>query len=140
MNTLPTSARWSTLPLLVVMLECVGCGPSEFQKDFQQWQVDTKTEHKAADVQIALSPFFAENGTLTNRLPDRITSLPIFAEDPTGVEVARSDCADGLLLLIGSGFGHWGLLVVRPEDEDDICGWHRARATPWADGVYFFRE
>jgi hypothetical protein len=103
-------------------------------------QTETRQKHKAAEIQNALVPFFADDSTLTNRLPDTITSLPVFADDPKGIEVVKADCADGLLLYIGSGFGHWGLLVARPGHAKDICDWHRARTTVWADGVYFFRE
>lgn len=139
MSTLVTSVRWSTLSLLLV-LGCFGCGQSDSQKRLSQLQSETKQKHKASDIQAALAPFFADESTLTNRLPDTITSLPVFADDPKGVEVGKSDCVDGLLLSIGSGFGHWGLLVARPGHAKDICDWHRARTTLWADGVYFFSE
>ena len=77
---------------------------------------------------------------LTNPLPKEVTSLPIFADDPTDVHLGKSDCANGLLLTIGGGFGHWGLLVVQPGHDKELCSWHRARVTLWEDGVYFFRD
>ena len=139
MNALVTSVRWSTLTLLL-MLACVGCGPSAFQKHLSQLQSETKQKHKATDIQAALAPFFADEHMLTNRLPEAVTSLPVFADDHTGVEVVRADCPNVLLLYIGGGFGHWGLLVARPGHDKDICDWHRARATLWANGVYFLSE
>jgi hypothetical protein len=121
----------------VLLLGLLGCGPNDLHKLAQ----DTKQQHKAADVQAALAPFFVSQRTLTNRLPVEITSLPIFADDPTKIEVSRTlESSNVLMLTIGSGFGHWGLLVARPGHEQEISKWHRDRLKSWDDGVFFFFE
>jgi hypothetical protein len=132
---------WMTVASLVVLLFVMfGCGPSGFQKHLYQLRVDTKKQHKVADVQAALVPFFSDQRMLTNQLPKEITSLPIFADDPTNIEVCTTESTNVLLFYIGGGFGHWGLIVARPGHDREISSWHRDRATPWEDGEYFYSE
>ena len=142
MSTREIPSHWFVIAasLVVVASIGVGCGPSDFQKHLYQLRDDTKKQHKAADVQAALVPFFSDKGFLTNRLPKEITSLPIFADGPTNIAVCGTASSNVLILFIGGGFGHWGLIVARPGHDREISRWHRARVTPWEDGVYFYSE
>lgn len=138
MNSRSISSRW--LAIAASMVLGVGCGPSDFQQHLARLSDDTKKQHKASDIQAALVPFFGDERNLTNQLPQEIASLPIFADDPTNISVLRTESTNVLILVIGGGFGHWGLIVARPGHDKEISSWHRARATPWEDGVYFFSE
>jgi hypothetical protein len=133
---------WMIMALLLMLLFAgFGCEPSDFQKHLYQLRDDTKKQAKASDVQTALVPFFSDGRMLTNRLPKTITSLPIFADDSTNIDVSLTgESTNVLMLFIGGGFGHWGLIVARPGHDQEISSWHRDRMTPWEDGVYFFSE
>ncbi|MCW5555175.1 MAG: hypothetical protein KIS67_23805 [Verrucomicrobiae bacterium] len=140
--------------LVALVISSFGCG-SEWRKKFDKMVQDTKQQHKAADVQAALAPLFSYErivtnhlpdgssiaviGDITNELPKEVTSLPIFADDPEGITVGHLTTNKSvLILLIGSGFGHWGIVVARPGHESEISPWHRKRLTAWEKGVYFY--
>lgn len=131
---------WMAVASLVVLLFIgFGCGPSEFQKHLYQRMDDTRKQHKAADVQAALVPYFSDERMLTRPLPVEITSLPIFADDSMDVRVTSITTNNSVLMVfVGSGFGHWGLVVARPGHDGEISRQHRKRLTPWEDGVYFY--
>jgi hypothetical protein len=121
-----------------------GCGPSNFQKHLYQLRDETKKQHTASHIKAAVIPMFSEDRASTNRLPKDITLLPIFSDDPTNIVVV---CPLGntniLSFVIGSGFGHWGIVVCRDEkDAQQLLedAWHRPRLTSWADGVFFYSE
>jgi hypothetical protein len=140
-HEIPNRCCMAVASLLVLVFIGFGCKPSAFQKHLYQLRDDTMRQHKAADVQAVLAPLFLNERMLTNRLPKTITLLPIFADDPTNIEVSLTgESTNVLMLFIGGGFGHWGLIVARPDHDQEISAWHRDRVTPWEDGVYFFSE
>ena len=89
-------------------------------------------------------PLFSADRASTNALPKELTSLPIFADEPKGiVESYPLGNTNILSFVIGSGFGHWGVVVCRSEQEQkQLIGddWFKPRLTPWAEGVYFYSE
>jgi hypothetical protein len=107
----------------------------------------TKKQTKPEDVRAALVPFFSYEGEhnyqahiiwITNQLPKQIQSLPIFSADPTNIDVECRDDRNVLDLTIGSGFGHWGIVVLRPGYSEDFSA--HPEYIPWGDGVYFYDE
>ena len=112
-----------------LILNVVGCHVmhnndplTQFVRHISQTMEDTKKQNKAADVQSVTIPFFlAYQRTFTNgtdeferyvdfnKPPKEITSLPIFGEDPSNVQVWTTSNSNELLFVIGSGFGHWGI-------------------------------
>ena len=130
--------------MVAVSLLFTGCGPTVFQKHLYQLRDDTKKQHSATDVRAAVLPLFSADRASTNALPKELTSLPIFSDDPKGiVDSYPLGNTNVLSFVIGSGFGHWGIVVCRSEREqkqptgDD---WFKPRLTPWAEGVYFYSE
>jgi hypothetical protein len=121
--------------VFVLFFLAVGCERPKWQKQLME---DTKRQCKSSDVQTALASFLGDERTLTNALPKLISSLPIFAEDFTHIKLAHADSTNDLMLEIGGGFGHWGLIVVKPGHEKEISEWHRKRMVFWGDGVFFF--
>jgi hypothetical protein len=135
---IPNRCWMAAVSLVVLLLIGFGCGPSPFQKQLSQWQDSTKKQHKAADVQAALAPFFADERMLTNPLPKEVTSLPIF-DDPIDIRIAAVTTNNNVLTIFtGGGFGHWGIIVARPGHDSEIPRELRHRLTPWEDGVYFY--
>jgi len=127
--------------LVVLLVAGFGCGPSAWGLHLKKLSDETRREKKAADVQAALAVFFSNEHDLTNPLPAEITSLPIFSDDPTNIIVTSCDGSTNVLMLsLGAGYGHWGLIVARPGHDKEISGWHRKKSQPWNDGVYFFSE
>ena len=127
-----------TVCFVAILVCSLGCG-SGWHGEFSKMMENTKRQHKASDVQAALAPFFSGQRMLTNQLPQEITSLPIFADDPTNIEISQTlDSTNVLMLHIGGGFGHWGLIVARQGHDQEISKWCRERLTPWEDGVYFY--
>lgn len=123
-----------------------GCGPSTIGKHIAQQIDDTKRQIKPADIQAALAPFFStkldSNGfgrEITTPLPERIRTLPIFADSPDGI-MFFLDSSNMLSLMIGSGFGHWGMVIIRPGSHETYDGNNETASIPWADGVYFFSQ
>jgi len=72
-------------------------------------------------------------------LLDQIRSLPVFSDDPDEINVFL-DSTNSLTLMIGSGFGHWGMVVIRPGSRETYDGNHITTSIPWDDGVYFFSQ
>jgi hypothetical protein len=108
---------------------------------------ETRKQAKPDDVRTALIPYFSYEGRhdnqlhlilITNQLPVLVTSLSIFSADPTNIDVECRDDRNELDLTIGSGFGHWGIVVLRPGYNEDFSG--RSDCIPWGDGVYFYDE
>lgn len=132
-----------TLALLVS-----GCdrGPSKLGKHINQLINDTKRQIKPGEIQAALSPFFSMHAPsnsfpeeITAHLPDRIRSLPIFSDNPDGIYVSL-DSPDSLALMIGSGFGHWGIVVIRPGSRETYHGNRITDSIAWDGGVFFFSQ
>jgi len=108
---------------------------------------DTKRQIKPADIQAALAPFFSQKFYANNLpqeidmpLPHQIRLLPIFSDDPTNISVFYGGSSNVLMLMIGSGFGHWGMAVIRPGSREKYEGNHETASIPWDDGVYFFSQ
>jgi hypothetical protein len=108
---------------------------------------ETRKQAKPEDVRAALAPFFSYEGEhfheahliwITNQLPKQIQSLPIFSANPTNIDVERREDGSVLDLTIGSGFGHWGIVVLRPGYSEDFSA--HPEYIPWGDGVYFYDE
>ncbi|MGA2749448.1 MAG: hypothetical protein ABSG59_11785 [Verrucomicrobiota bacterium] len=125
-----------------------GCdrGPSTIAKHITQQINDTKRQFKPADIQAALSPFFSAQAASNNfpkeisaLLPDQIRSLPIFSDNPDGI-MAFLDSSNSLMMMVGSGFGHWGMVVIRPGSQETYDGNNLTASIPWGDGVYFFSQ
>lgn len=126
---------------IVVLIFGFGCGPSNWGLHLRKLSEETKRTTNASAIQTQLTSFFANEQSLTNPLPKEITSLPIFSDDPTNIEVNYCGAGTNVLMLhIGGGFGHWGLLIAKPGHDSEISQWHRERIKPWDDGVYFFSE
>jgi len=109
---------------------------------------ETRKQAKPEDVRAALLPFFSyeedrafhlEHGfVITNALPEQVRALPIFSLNPTQIEVTCSKDRNELELTIGSGFGHWGIIVQRPGYNPDMRA--RVACIPWGSGVYFYDD
>ena len=138
-HKIPNRCWMAVVSLVVLMFIGIGCGPSEFQKHLYQRMDDTKKKHKAVDIQAALVPYFSDERMLTKPLPIEITSLPIFADDPVDVRITSMTTNNSVLMVfVGGGFGHWGIVVARPGHDSEISRKLRKRLTPWEDGVYFY--
>jgi len=100
--------------------------------------------HKAADIKAAVLPMFSEVLTSTNPLPKAITALPIFSDEPKGIVTGNPlGNTNTLSFSIGSGFGHWGIVVCRYEkDQQQLTNdaWFKPRLKLWEDGVYFYSD
>jgi|SRR5579859_5471354 len=123
-----------------------GCGRGVWTH-IHTWMDETRKQSKPEDVRAALAPLFSYEGKhdheahviwITNEVPKQIQSLPIFCAAPTNIEVECSEDRNELDLTIGSGFGHWGIVVLRPGYNEDLSG--RSGYIPWGDGVYFYDE
>ena len=132
---------WSALSLTVC-----GCKPS-VPASIHIWMDETKKQAKPEDVRAALAPFFSYDGEhsgklhmiwLTNQLPSQIQSLPIFSFDPAHIDIECQEDRNVLSLTEGSGFGHWGMVVLRPGYSADFLT--NAEYVAWGDGVYFYDE
>jgi hypothetical protein len=107
---------------------------------------ETRRQAKPEDVRAALAPFFSYEGipavqdtvSITNALPEQVRSLPIFSFDPSNIVVWCSKDRNQLQLTIGSGFGHWGIIVHRPGYNPDMSA--GPAGIPWGSGVYFYDE
>jgi len=76
---------------------------------------------------------------MNKQLPDKVRSLPIFSDYPEGIDVSFWS-SNSIGLLIGSGFGHWGMVVMRPGSRETYEGNSETTSIPWEDGVYFFSQ
>jgi hypothetical protein len=147
-----SSCRHFTPSLLGVVvfftlsLTISGCKPSVPAR-IHTWMDETKKQAKPEDVRAALAPFFSYDGEhfsaahiiwLTNQLPIQVQSLPIFSFDPTHIDVECQEDRNVLSLTEGSGFGHWGMVVLRPGYSKDFTT--NVEYIPWGDGVYFYDE
>jgi hypothetical protein len=107
----------------------------------EQRLVKTKEQIQLDAVKQAAMPLFSLAGTnLTSKsLPKEITSLPVFADNPEGVDCWHVT-TNSLIFSAGGGFGHWGLIICQGkpqiEDTQDI----HAVVTPLGDGVFIWRE
>ena len=140
-------------PLLLGIVGCFalsvtvcGCKPS-MPARIHTWMDETKKQAKPEDVRAALAPFFAYEGKdfsaahivwLTNQLPSQVQSLPIFSFDPAHIDVECQEDRNVLSLTEGGGFGHWGIVVLRPGYSADFLT--NAAYISWGDGVYFYDE
>jgi len=101
-------------------------------------------QHKADDIRAAVLPMFSEDPASTNPLPRALVSLPIFSDDPTNIVTGYPLGNTNILAFtIGSGFGHWGIVVCRYEkDAEQLLqdAREKSRLTPWADGIYFYSD
>src|SRR3990172_9210888 len=133
------------VPLLV--LGC-GCGPSPGWKHFNQKIELTKRQHAASEVRTAVLPLFAMYSYGDNRafprseLPKELTSLPLFApEGARGMDVGWvMEDPNSLMFTVGSGFGHWGIVVCRDPDDrkvHEVLGGHLVQ---WGEGIYFYLQ
>jgi hypothetical protein len=114
-----------------------GCGKSDFNRMVES----TKSQCKASEVKEAALPLFSSYSYYTNNpLPARITSLPIFADDTNDIQMLSLQSTNVFMFITGGGFGHWGIIVSRFNDDRGISQWHRDRMMPWEDGVFFFRD
>jgi hypothetical protein len=124
-----------------------GCGPGIDQR-IHVWMDETRKQTKPEDVRAALARFFSYEGdprfqlenkvVITNELPELVRSLPIFALSPTNIDVFCSKDRNSLELTIGSGFGHWGIIVHRPGYSPDMSAY--PACIPWGTGVFFYDE
>ena len=125
----------------LLLMVTSGCGPDEFLKRLHQLRDDTKRQCNPADIRAAVLPMFSQELSSTNRLPKEITSLPIFSDDPKGIDVGYPLGNTNILdFSIGSGFGHWGIIVCRGSaDEQQLTNdaWFRPRVKAWGSGVFF---
>ena len=113
-----------------------------------EWMDQTKKVAKPEDVRTALIPFFSYEGDsraqlggvilVTNELPKSIQSLPIFCAQPNFIDVMCRKDRNKLDLTVGSGVGHWGIVVLRPGYSEDFS--NHPEYIPWGDGVYFYDE
>jgi hypothetical protein len=118
-----------------------GCFKSDWEKNYEREVELTKSQCKAPEVKAAALPLFALYDS-TNKivLPAQITSLPIFAADTNDIQMLSLQSTNAFMFITGGGFGHWGIIVSRFDNDREISQWHRNRITPWEDGIFFFRE
>ena len=132
-------ARMGALLLLVSVLN--GCGPSEWEREFDAMMEASKKQTTAAAVSTAVLPLFSkysERSIPTKEIPKEILALPLFAGEPKNIEVSPLvENSNILLFTTGSGFGHWGIAVCRHENDQQISEWHRRRLVPWVKGCSF---
>ena len=116
------------------------CGPSPMGKHITQQINATKQQSTPAEIQAVLAPFFSTNNASAElgEVPPRIRALPIFADAPNDIMFSRD--GNMLTLMIGSGFGHWGMIVIRPGSHRTYDGNSETASIPWANGVYFFSQ
>jgi len=144
MSAFGITARRLIFAVSVLVLFVNGCdrGHSTLGTHIYQKMDDTKRQITPSEIQAALRPFFTvradSTGEITNRLPDQISSLPIFSGDADGIMVFLH--TNDLTLMVGSGFGHWGMVVIRPGSRETYEGNEQTTSIPWDDGVYFFSQ
>jgi hypothetical protein len=152
-SLIASSMRQRLLRLAWLLLSCstplllvfnAGCGPSESDKKFEAMMEASKRQYSSSEVRTAVLPLFSTYYDRTipnNQLPKEITSLALFAEDPKYIlSGPLGTNSDALIFMTGSGFGHWGIVIFRFEDDQRITEWHRKRLIPWTNGIFFYRE
>jgi|SRR5579862_1132799 len=130
--------------LFALSIGLSGCGRGIWTR-IHVWMDETKKVARPEDVRTALVPFFSYQGRsdgtsiyFTNQLPTQISSLPIFSANPTNIDVWCPADRSVLYLSIGSGFGHWGIVVLPPGRSEDFS--NHPEVIPWGDGVYFYDD
>jgi hypothetical protein len=148
MSAFRIPSSWLMFAAYILTCLVTGCdrGPSTIGKHITQQINDTKRQIKPADIQAALSPFFSARAAsnsfpneITTPLPHQIRSLPIFSDSPQSIMVFLNG-SNSLALMVGGGFGHWGMIVIRPGSKETYDSNKDTTSIPWDDGVYFFSQ
>ena len=134
----------TVISLVILIINVLGCGPSPEEKAIRERIERTKREHSATEIKTRVLPLFAhyiDKDIPLKEVPTIIKSLPIFEEGPQEIEASFSDDRkSGILFIVGSGFGHWGILICKNEIDQSIKERFGRRLIPWEKGVYFYKE
>jgi hypothetical protein len=134
------------LSALIIALS--GCGPSDADNKFIDQVEQTKQQSKIYEIKAATIPFALKHHPReiipSKEVPGQISALPILSEAAGEVEAIflteDKTGTNAVMFEIGSGFGHWGIIVCPSDNED--C--RKARSglagtvIPWQEGVYFW--
>ena len=131
----------------LTMISLCGCGNPQWLADIRRGVDKTKKECQPGDVRASVMPLFekyghAKEGTAipASEIPETLYSLPIFLNAKAKEIDGFVSHKDELTFMVGSGFGHWGIVVCRDETTRVLKGVEVHRATPWADGIFFYSE
>ena len=139
----------SAIPL-VLLFASLGCDLDGSVSRFRSNVLKTEQHFSALSVKSAAAPLFmkfpksAGTDAITeispNQVPLSISTLPIFdgisREDITVLAIGTNE----LLFMVGSGFGHWGLIVFdKPSNlkPPEAAG---CDVISWTNDIFFFRE
>jgi len=134
----------------------VGCGPSREELEFHAEIAKTMKEYRISEIKAAAIPLFAKykyteygytngNDKLIpyDEIPKVISSLPFFVSgEPTNYIIASALDTNTIIFMTGSGFGHWGIIVCKDEQNKRVVKAAKRdgdELTLWGNGVYFYR-
>jgi hypothetical protein len=132
---------------LAVSLVC-GCGPPPAEIVFRAMMKQTKETYSASQIVSAVMPLFSTNGVRrldkTNKIPQEIAKLPLFAKEGSYIDTSlvgnKRGEPRGIAFITGSGFGHWGIVICPFDDSQEVVRTLHGKVVPWDDGVFFFLE
>jgi hypothetical protein len=136
----------SAVILVASVLLWSGCQKTAWDRKYDAMVAATKRQAGASAVRQSVIPLFEKYGATNSvdipstEVPSILSSLPIFAEDSTNISVNWIGGSEALMFHIGSGFGHWGIIVCRRGTNSISDKWMVERITPWGDGVFFYRQ
>ena len=129
------------LVAVVLLPAWAGCKQKPQENSVERMISATREVHDAGEVRNSVLPLFSRYRTSEaipeTDIPPEITSLPLFANRPTPVEVLwTGSSSNGLMFVTGGGFGHCGVVVTRSVDDQDILRLHGRKLSPWdSEGV-----
>ena len=134
--------------LVVGAIVSVGCGPTQADLDFQRRVTNTKNKFHVSDIRSVVQPLYRkynhphspQDDIPPAEVPKLIYSLPIFSGAAPGDILAFALDTNQLMFMMGSGFGHRGIIICDDKTTKELITVDRSRIMLWADGVFFYRE
>jgi hypothetical protein len=75
-----------------------------------------------------------------SEIPEKLYSLPLFLGASRSEIMGFVSSKDELMFMVGSGFGHWGIVVCKDETSQIAKGMDVHRIKLWGDGIFFYSE
>jgi hypothetical protein len=121
----------------------LGCD-SPHQKSFKA----TKEYAHAEDIRKVVLPLFSkyhyealsQEAIPEKEIPEKIRSLPVFTTLPKDERFFLTAWGgtnnDALIIVVGGGFGHWGMVVCKDENDREFD--KDSDYEYWEKGIYFY--
>ena len=140
--------RALTVLLCLTLIITVGCGPTEHELDFEKSMATCKKDFQVSDIRLAVLPLFEkynfdgpDQGEILPRdIPKIILSLPVFQGASAKYIRAFAVETNALLFMVGTGFGHQGIIICRDNNAKGVSSVDASRTILWNHGVFFYRE